>query len=524
MAWVVIAIFFLLALIAGLVAAKAKLLILALFVGAGVGIVLLFQPTLLLWVVLVGALLVTGLAELYLPALRQIRWGVVLGGIALGATAILTHMVKRKTGEMAVAGKLPNSVLFFALAFFLIACFSSFMNDGASATDIIGLKGYFQVWGLLLFFVFADPGRFFVHLRAFLLWLSVLQVPFALQQYLVLVPQRSTEEAMQKFIVPVDIVVGTFVGSMGGGGASSSLAFLQVISITFLFALWRAGKIRPIAALSLSAFFFIPMLLNETKVTFLALPIALGLLYKDAISRNFFRTVLAVFMMALLLSGVFVGYALQQSVEKYGPRGPGEYWDEVMAYNTGKKGYGTFRLNRTTVYLHWFDHHAFFDIRGMLIGHGAGESVEIDPTGASGLRDTSLAARRYPRDGIGLTGLSTLLWDVGLVGAIAVIGIFWGAFRFASRITVRMVRDVDWALLKSAEAGVAILGLSLLLDAAFAFEIGYQTLLMLMLGIIIYYGRRTSGLNLSDMVADDQPAPLAKSHRRSLALARLKKR
>lgn len=470
-----------LAVIAGLIAVTANPLVILFFLAAGAGVLLMLQPTLLLWMVLIGGLVFSGLAELYIPALRRLPWGVVLAALSLGLVATVSRMLSTDKLHSRTSAREESKILAWALSFFVIACFSTFYNLGFSMDAIIGLKGYFQVWGILLAFAWINLSIPSVNrISRALLWLAALQVPFALHQYFILAPQRLSVEAGRQLIVAQDIVVGTFVGSMGGGGGSAILTLLQVVCIVLLLALWRQKQIKSMPALTLAGFYFIPILLNETKVTFVIFPIALTLLYWDRLLKNPFRFTLASLLVAALLISVLFFYAAGQR-----KAGVGEYWQQTMAYNTGERGYGGYLLNRTTVYRYWLKRHGFEDINGTLIGHGAGETND----GQSGLRHNTLAMTRYGGTGIGLTGISGLLWEVGVLGTLAAIGFFYSAFRAAGRLATRVKTGFDWAVLKTAEAGIAVLAISLLHNNYFLFEIGYQTLLMLMVGIIIHYSR-----------------------------------
>jgi len=509
---------------AGLVAASSKILLVVLFVGAGVGAILLFYPLFLLWVLVVGALVVTGLTELYLPAMRQIRWGVVLGAVALGIVSFLSSSRHRDNSISSSVNSTRNYSLIFALLFFYYMCVSTLINHGPSVDDLLGIKSYFQVWGLLLVFAYAKVDRFVDRFPKFMLWLAALQVPFSFHQYLVLAPLRTTGEYAEKMIVPVDIVVGTFVGMMDGGGANASMACLQIMAITYLFALWRVRKMSPMPVLFLSAFFLTPIALNEAKIAFVLFPLALVVLFRDTFLKFFLRWLLASIALVVILIAIAIIYAMQPAsdhAKQYGPKGFGAYWEEMLAYNVVKnRGYADLKLNRTTVYPHWFSEHAFGDLGGMFFGHGAGETVAIDPKlDQGGLRGTCLATVRYHNVVIGLTGLSTILWESGLIGAVLVLGIFISAFLLASELALKATDPLDWAMLRTLQATIAITGICLVQADMFSYEIGYQTLFVLALALLGYYHRKLT----KPVEVESRPAPL-KPMSAGLMWGRLKKR
>lgn len=474
-----------LAIFTGMVATVANPLIIMLFVALILGLFLMSQPTLLLWLVLVSALVFSGAVVLYYPILGHLRWGVVIAALALGLAAVFVKMFSgREDSRLEHGNHEDRKILAWAFIFVVIVCFSALYNLGFKADALIGLKGYFQVWGILIAFAWIkfniNTAR---NLGRGLLWLAALQVPFALHQYFVLVPQRLSEAAAREFIVAPDIVVGTFIGSMGGGGGNAILTSLQVISIAFLFALWRQGQIKGGAVFSLTALYMIPVLLNETKVTFVVFPLAMLLIYWDRVLKNPFKFFISVILVAGLLVALFLFYASLPRAQGY--KGPVKYWEETMQYNIGKKGYGAYLLNRTTVYEHWLKHHGWGEFKTTLIGHGAGETNE----GGIGLRSDSLAMSRYRGLGIGLTGFSALLWEVGILGTVALVGLFYSAFRAAGRLAAHVQESFDRAMLRTLQAGVVVMGFSLLHNNYIVFEIGYQTLLMLLIGLILLYAR-----------------------------------
>jgi hypothetical protein len=92
--------------------------------------------------------------------------------------------------------------------------------------------------------------------------------------------------------------------------------------------------------------------------------------------------------------------------------------------------------------------------------------------------------------GIGLTGLSALLWDVGLIGTLLVGLMFLSAYRLAGRLAqATSGNPLAMALFKGLQAGVAILALSIAHKSYFVFEMAFQTLFVLIIGYLIYSAR-----------------------------------
>ncbi len=473
----------LLAVLFGIVASLGSPL-LVLFLAALVLAAALFAyPLALLWLVVIGGLIVAGVAELYWPAIKQARWGVVIASIGLGIVALLTGALRQKTDHRNDSEPC-TAVAVWAVIFFSIALVSSFFNLGLTLDTVVGFKGYFQVWSILLAFALLPLRPVSVErFMAFLVWVGLLQFPFILHQQFVLAPQRMGVLDASKGMMAQDILVGTFSGSMTGGGASAAMAVLLLIGLVISIAHWRSGMSSGVRLAALSVIFLVPPAIGEDKIVLVLLPLCLFLVFEDKVRRSPLRATGLLIVSAFLLVTLFLVFTMLPSAGGTRPLTPGEYWQETWSYNLGSRGYGTDVLNRTSVYPFWikYQQSSSGSIVNALIGYGPGA------TNASSLTAHSLSRDQFPKYGIGLTGISGLLWDVGVLGTVAALGFFLSAFRLARRL-VRQATPytLRWAHLKGAEAGVAMMGLSLLHNNLFLFEIGFQTIVMLLVGYLIY--------------------------------------
>lgn len=473
--------------ITGLIAVQGNPLLLIILLSLFVGMGLMIHPHLLLWIVLFGGLVVSGLSSLYFPQLGPVRWGVVLATLGLGLSALLA----RGTGIASGLGKRPaiSPTALWALIFFIISLLSALLNFRLSSDAVIGLKGYFQAWGILLAFALlplrTEQADRYVR---FLIILAMVQIPFALHQYLVLVPQRSTMEMVRHLVVAPDVVAGTFIASLTGGGGSAILAVLQVTAVAMVLSLWQEGRVTGRRAFLFSLLALLPLLFNEAKITFFLLPVALLLVFRGRLHRSsVFRIVglglAAVVVMAVLM----VAYFNLSKASGLHARTAEEYLQDSVKYNLGQAGYGMWLLNRTTVYPFWASRHGLSDAVHTLVGHGPGCSKE----GGGIQQQRNLAYMKYFGYGIGLTGVSSLLWDVGLLGAAAALMFFASVFASAGRLAGdARLGPTQRGLMRGAQVGIALIGVSLLHNNFFVFEIGFQTLLMLQVGYVMYWQRK----------------------------------
>lgn len=486
--WLTILLFGFAGIASGLVASLGSPILAFIIVALFAAVVLIASPLVLLWVVLIGGLVLSGVAELYFPSLGQARWGVALAAIALGAASLVFGMWAHRPIP-ATPTRAWSSIATWSLLFLLIALFSAFLNLGLSFDTVVGLKGYFQVWGILLAFVLLPLRAPSVErTMMFLFWLGLIQLPFILHQHFVLVPQRSGIADAARGMVAQDILVGTFSGSMSGGGAGPAMAVLLLIALTIAIAMWRVGKISFIKLALASIAFFLPLAIGEHKIALVLLPVGLFVVFDDKVRRNPLGAIGLATISGVLLAVLFIVFTLLPRAGSTRLLTPDEYWNEMWSYNAGERGYGNYALNRTTVYPFWAKYHqtAGGSVIQTLVGHGPGSSKDA----RGGLSEHSLAAERFPGYGIGLTGISGLLWDTGVLGTLAVLGLLVSAYRTVRNLLLQTpTGSVRWANLKGAQAGIAMIGFSFLHNNMFLYEIGFQTMTMLLLGYVAYVER-----------------------------------
>ncbi len=453
------------------------------------GLLLIVYPVVGLWVVIAGALVGAGLADLYMPQLKLLVWGLTLLAIGVAGIALIKVFFSQVGQGISSDDAGSRLLVMLTILFVLCVIFSSFANWHGVSGFLVGLKGYFQVWALIIAIYYLTKNELDARrLISFFLLLGVLQLPFVLHQFLVLVPQRSSVVFAEHGIVAGDIVAGTFGGSMMGGGRSSNLALLCVICITLVLAQWRAGRhtLRYVVLATVAVLYLLfPMFLSEAKLFLVLLPVASFLLFRDRILRNPLKAIAGTTGLSVLVSAIFFAYSLLPGAESQRISSLKEMLHQNIEYNLGKRGYGNLMLNRLTVYPFWFKEHAHEDmVVQTLIGHGPGAT-----SGGTFLSDDSLAHMRYRGYGIGLTGMSALLWEVGVLGTAAVLAMLFAAYRLAGRLVVRWQGSSHWASLKTAQIAIALFVISLWHNNYFVFDLSFQTLVIIILGYLLVMSR-----------------------------------
>lgn len=468
------------ALVAGLAAAQSNLLLAIGLLGVIGFAVLIKLRNLALWLVTLSGLVIVGAAQLYLPNLELIRSGVALLAVALGALAVAETLLTPK--PMTNDPRPPQSMLWLVLAFLAFLVLSGILHMTSLNALVFGAKGYLQMWGLFLALALATSATPMLRqLPKAILILALLQLPFALHQYLVLVPYRIE---LGGLIVAEDIVAGTFGAILAGGGANAVLSIFLVTAVTLLLAMYRNSHLSPLTTAVSAAVLLIPVALNANLIAVLYLGIAYALLSIGSTGFNLQRT---------LISGVLIlalgGTALWTNVN-FATRAEGngqitDFLDKAVARNTQvTQGYGDFELNRLTVMTFWWEQHPNLISPKMWFGHGLGASREPQNPG---IAVRTLASEQYLGMGIGLTAVSAMLWEIGVVGVAFVMVLLLYAFVLAGRLAKQLPHD-PWhtAMLQTVRVIMPIIAISLFHKNFFVYQIPFQTLVVVLLGYLAH--------------------------------------
>lgn len=440
--------FILAAIAAGFVSATGQAIPIALVVGTICGIGLLSAPTIAVWIVLVGTLLISGPLFFHVPELSKGAWLFSLMGFFLLGVAMLYPVL----GTQRLPGAVPR---FIALSVvFMVAALASVILSNGSLNEIIAsLKRTFQYWGLMfLLAVYPFKGvtvrRWFV----FLGLVALMHLVLSLYQRLVIVPQTEGLIADRGFVA-LDMVVGAFEGAAGGGGSSSVMGLMCVMGIAFVLSAYAEKVIGRSAALIAFLVIAAPLVLGETKIVVLWLPIVLLAINLHLVKRNpglFALT--AILVVALGAALIYVYAAIQVSDAR--PMSFSERLEEQIAQNFGSAGYyGAGSLNRTTAITYWWEQHGWQDPVTFMFGHGIGSSYGGD--GRVPLTGHMHDAHRGKA--IGLTGVSTMLWDLGLAGLLLYYSIFVSAALTALRLAAKARPGFDAALCKTLLASACLM-------------------------------------------------------------------
>lgn len=430
----------------GLVVATGNLVLIALVVGGAAGIALLNALPVAVWLLIPGVLLVSGPVGYFFPGLSKLAWLFSLLGVFMSGAALLYTAA----GKARPARPVPWFVT-TALLLAVMALASTAFSSGSMAEISAGLKRQFQFWGVVfLFAVYPFSSATVRRWLIFLLGVAVVQLPFAAYQRFVLVPQVMGYEAPG--FVPFDIIVGSFEGSMFGGGSSAIMAMFQVIACIGLFCAYREKLIGGILFTLLLVVIAAPLALGETKVVLFLLPVVLFAAFSDMISRRplaFLGGAVATVVLAGLLGYMYF------MVQVSGDATLEENLADTLAYNFGEKGYYGTGVNRFTAIPYWFESQSWAEPLRTLFGWGIGSAYGVD--GRVPLPGHIFVAHAGMH--IDLVAASQMLWEFGAVGTLLFYATLVGGLLVARRnlAEARSAWDVTFCRVTLGSLGASLL-------------------------------------------------------------------
>jgi hypothetical protein len=411
-----------LCLVGGVASALGSVLLVGVLAAALVGIGLLMNPKVHLVFGMVFALVVTGVMEFFF-FFGQANW---LSSLLVGS--MLIPAVLRLLWNKA---EHPGLTVFGVslMTYLLLLAASSVINRLAIVQVLVGVRSYLPYIGVAALLVYGGfPQTFLRKLPTGLLVIGLCQLPFALVQQFVVGPWRGT---LRNAVGRADeAIVGTFGGSAITGGYTGEMAAFLVMMVVMLLALRREGRISGAAVLLGAVALMVPILLAETKVVFVLLPVLLVVCFAGDMRRK------PKFALGLVIGGgiLFGAVALTYSI-RYWSGGVeasaalGYSFDPDFMIGPGQRG-------RVGTLVHWFDTNVLGgNVSGAVLGHGIASSVDGSVTLGAG----SAVLRYGP--GLDTHAMSRLLWDGGALTLAVFLFMCARAFMVSWRLASRT--DID---------------------------------------------------------------------------------
>lgn len=448
--------------------------VLAAFVFGGIviGTVALVLP--LNWLVvglLVMSLVVTG-QIMYFGGISKAAWIPFVLGLVLLVRYPIDAM-QRDRSRVASATETLRSVRMMkvCIGLFFVTVFASTLINTASPIQIlVTSKEYVLLWGLYLIVAAGLVRPTFVErIWAWLPWLLPLQLPLVLYQRLIVMPRTT---AMAKW----DVVVGAFGGNPEGGGASGAMGFFCVIGIFIAIYRYRAGLMPRWQMLVIIVSGILSIALAEVKFMILLLPFCFTIAFSREILRNPAKGILLVILGFILSVGIFMAYKMQYS-NRIMTATTGEYLESMFYGQTETKFVNVRSRNQSRLgaIVFWFDNHSVTEPVGLLIGQGMGSSqIAMTFVGDAQAAYFEKLAR---------SSLPILLWETGLLGTMAYLGMLGSAYLTTRRQSVETQRTPEGrATAQSMAIAIVVLAASLPYNTDLLGSHQLQLLLMLCLG------------------------------------------
>ncbi|MDP2225048.1 hypothetical protein [Nitrosomonas sp.] len=462
------------AMLFGLFAVTANPIIISLAIALLAGTILLVRPTWIIWLILILGLLTGGVIPIFFEHIAtRLYWGIALLGFLLMFIAFIQISLSSSMRKGA------PTFIWIALGFMVYAVLNSLIQWHSAGEFLTGSKRYFQMWGLLFALCWLvredlDIRRF----RVFLLFVALVQLPFVVYQHIFLGPQKAALGGLS-----FDVIGGTFGTGIITGGNDAEMAVFLLITLAFLLARQKENVLPINRFILLSPLVVAPLFLSETKAIFIMLPLMFLVLYRyEILKRPHYGLIALIFCLLLV---VIMGYIQLDRTHLYMSSSKAGSFsalvENTLSYNVYSQGWSRNFLNRTTVLSFWADNQGIHDPASFLFGNGLGSSH--DGTGGH-------IAKRYPGYGIGLTTVSTLLWDMGIFGLGLFVTIFVLAWCCADRLRRESAMPTVRADAAAIQAAIGLFAFYIFYRIGMLEIVSFQIVFATVLGYLAWLYRR----------------------------------
>lgn len=360
------------------------------------------------------------------------------------------------------------AVLYLAFFFFSLS-----IGRGTVPQIVSVIRFSLPMFGVLLaMYCFEFTESRLRKLWTLLLLVIVLQVPVVLYQHF--------------FTMSVDgwdSVVGTF-----GYGMSPVLVMFAIAGITYALSCWMRGLIKGWWMALVVCAGLADMLLGEVKAVLFWTPLAIILVMRKRILKNVVAFVGYGVMIVVFLAATVFAYKAMY----WGEEGTSGSTLEEKISRRGGYFFNPYEINQKTgevsriasLYIWYRD--PVPTVLERLIGYGPGSSATSDGTGLGKV------AKRYRPLRVNSTALSSMLWDIGILGTACFISMLAAGILTALRF-VRRGTAPPWqlAIADASMVILVVLSTTLIYNRNLVDETTVQLLAFFCLGSIVQLSRFT---------------------------------
>lgn len=431
-----------------------------------------------LQVMFVMTFVVQGSAQ-YFGGIRTATWVAAgMGGLFM-LRVLMDFVLQRRSRRTAGNVRAEGLGVMFATLVFL-ACYgaSVALNRPPLAHLVSSVKStllMFGVFATFLWFYWKTPQ--IERLWNIAIGVLLVQLPVVVYQHFFVASQRANGH---------DSVVGTFGGVPLWGGLSSMLALFTITVMCYSMARWNHGLMKGWQTLGICAVSLVIIMLGEVKASFLWLPLCTFLVLRKRIMKNLFSLAVYSMMAAVLLGGMYYTYkTLYWAEQPFRHRTAAqEEKERFYFFDTRNVNYRTGEVSRGASLALWVRDQRT-DLAHRLLGYGPGASKAAGPLGGGGT-----VAKRFAPLSVAATAMAMLLWDVGLVGALAYTSIIVTAI-WAGRRYIRRAEGGprEMAIVQTSTAIMVVFFTMLVYNRTQLDEPTVQLLFMFLLGCIVQMTR-----------------------------------
>lgn len=299
------------------------------------------------------------------------------------------------------------------LVYFAALAASTLIFRPPLAQIVVALKNALPIWIVTALMLQARriPGivdRLWLVMRV----VFFLQLPFALLQHFVIAPRR--HDALSA--TSADAVTGTFGGLIEAGGANSTMVLFVLLVMAYQLALWLRRRCSTSMLLVYWGVGLVIILAGEVKAALIWLPLVIFWVARRRVLASFGSALAALGVGIVLVVSVYGAYKTLYWRDAPAAQGRGVLERMEYFFDPANINYRTGEISRGASIALWLkDSRA--DVATRLVGYGPGAS-RISATGGLGE-----VAKRYRPLSLAATSMALLLWDSGIVGAAAYLGV-----------------------------------------------------------------------------------------------------
>ncbi|OZA22960.1 MAG: hypothetical protein B7X93_12510 [Hydrogenophilales bacterium 17-61-9] len=360
--------------------------------------------------------------------------------------------------------------------YFLIFLFSIALNETPIFQAIVGGKNLVIFWSyFLLIALFAIPFPATEKFVRWLLWIAVLQLPFVLYQYFVVVPERVNS------LSSWDAIVGSFGGNQLAGGASGTMAYMLLLAVLLAMRLSQFGQMNRLLLLGITLTAGGIIFLAEVKFAPLLMFVGMAVVYRKTFVRNPAVAIAGGIAALALGLGLLVAYDKTHYADiGQESRDIPDLLDKTFGYSLDSQfiNLETGEMGRNAALIFWWEKGFLTDPLKGTLGYGPGASR------SSSHFSVGQVARKYSF-GIDRSAATQLLWELGLAGFLAFVYILLKGALLALRAANSTSSPASAAILETAAAGLVMAVLMLPYNRDVLEVPALTFTLMLLLGLAV---------------------------------------